>query len=219
MAIVDKQVGTQNGYPGLGPGVLNVLVPLVLGQHVSADTNDIYSKASAFSGNSVNYSSAAGTQIDFPRNLQYIINPNTASSATLVNAGTIVVIGSDIRGSALTETVAISDIASASDPFTGSKVFGKVSTVSVSSFVPATSISSAFTDSSTAFSLNIGKGNIVGLPQSVKYTNAIAWAFIGTARQDGSYTVQNSGIPWAGVSFSNALTAGSNILVYQYLSK
>ena len=189
------------------------LEAVFLGPIKASASNVVFTKDSCWSASSINSSAAPGTAVDFPRNLVYRLTPNTASSS-LYSGGSIVAVGSDIAGNAITETVAVTALNTVSAGIVGTKCFGSVGTVSFSNVTIHTASSSA----STAFSINIGVGNIVGLANSVQSTNAVPYAWIGTGIQNGSYTVQTGAVPTAGISFSNALGSGSNVLAYRQCS-
>jgi hypothetical protein len=196
------------------PYHLNVVVAQHLGQPAASATDAVYSQDSAWSASSINSSVAVGTQLDFPRNLQYLLTPNTGS-AGLYSGGTIVVVGSDVLGNSISESVAVTDLNSGSDPIVGTVVFAKASTVSFSNVTIHTDSSSASND----MSVHVGDGNILGLGNSVLGTDAVPFAWIGTARQDGSFTVQTGGVGTAGIAFENALNAASAVVCSVILSK
>lgn len=193
---------------------LNLVVTQILGQHKVSASNAVYTKDSLYSASSVNSTAAPGTAVDFPRNVVVRLTPSTGSSG-LYSGGSIVIVGSDIAGAAASEAFAVTALNTISQGIAGSVCFASIGTISHSNVTVHTASSSA----SNALSLHIGVGNIVALPNSASGTGAVAYAWIGTAAQPGSFTVQTGAVPVAGVSFSNALSAGSNVMIVRNLSK
>jgi hypothetical protein len=181
---------------------LSRLDPVFLGSAKAAATGAV--KTTNSIATTFNNTIAIGTNVDVPRFLSYLIS---AGGATQVSAGTLVVYGSDIRGSAQTETIAMSLLnASQSDGIRGSKAFAQLATnFSISNFSLATAASSA----SNSVTIAIGLANILGFPNAVRYSNAVPYASIGTLNQAASFTVIPGNVPFAGISFSNALATNT----------
>ena len=208
MAIVDRHIDPV----GLSPEVLNYADKWVWSAAVSS-SGVVYQASSAFSAASVNSTVGPGTAIDVARNLHYQLSVvGGSASSAIISGGTIVVSGSNILGDSVSESVAISAAVSGSVGVAGTAIFGSVGTISFRSVSLATASSS----NSSCVTFAVGRGNIIGLPQAVRSTNAVPYAWIGTTPQRGtdgsaSYTVQgqSSGINYAGVSFSNALATNT----------
>lgn len=205
MAIVDRHIDPG----GLSPAVLNVLDKWVVSAKASAAAG-VKTYASAFSAATLNSTVAPGTQIDYARNLLYQISVVGGTDSTaIISGGTCVVIGTDIRGSSISESVALTQMVSGTVPVEGSAMFASVATISWSNV----SLHTGSSSNSSCVSASVGVGNIIGLPQSVKYTNAVPMAWIGTARQDGSFTVKTGDFISAGVSFSNAVATNTPVQI------
>lgn len=213
MAIVDRHVDSA----GLGPSAHNIIIADVLGSHKASNTNNVLttnSLATAF-----NNTVAVGTNIDFPRNLTYVISMSGGSASSAgISQGTIAMVGLDIRNSAISETIGMQALAAAgTSGIGGTAIFASINSngLSFSSYLLHTSYSLT----SNSVTIGIGVGNIVGLLNNVRSTNAIPQAFIGTLNQVGSYTVQPGPIGTAGISFSNALATGTPVNVYRIMSR
>jgi hypothetical protein len=159
---------------------------------------------------------AVGTQPDVARNLVYQMSlTNGSASSAMISGGTLFISGFDMQGSGITETVALTALASMSGASAGAACFASITSISFSNVSLATASSSA----SASVSLSIGVGNIIGLPLSIPtFATAtlpngapalIPYAWLGTALQNGSYTVQTGNVGTAGISFSNALGSAS----------
>ena len=207
--------------PGLSPAALDVLMPFDLGFPIASASAAVYTAqgSNLLTATAIGSTTAApGTNLDVPRNMYYEINIS-GDATGMVASGTLSIAGSDIRGSAITETVALTAIAAAGSAsfVRGTKNFGSLaaSAITVSGYELATGSSTR----SNSISLYLGHGNIIGLPQEVQSTNAIPYAWIGTAPQPGSYTLQTGAVPTAGVSMSNALDSGSRLRVLMFLNR
>lgn len=205
MAIVDRHIAE----PGLGPTVLNLCLPMVLGSHKVGASNAVVTTAPGTS--SLNATKAVGTNIDFPRNLSYQMSiTNGSASSAMVSQGTLVMNGFDAQGNALSESVGIKALAGAGTAgIIGTAIFGSLASngVSFSQYQLHTGSSSA----SDSVSVYVGVGNIVGLPMAIRSTNAVPYAWIGTTPQPASYTVKTGPVGTAGISFSNALASNTPV--------
>lgn len=206
--------------PGLSAAALDVLMPIDLGFPIASLSAAVLTAGSALlSATAIGSTTAApGTNIDVPRNLYYEINIS-GDATGMVASGTISVAGSDIRGSAITETVALSEIAAiGSASFVrGTKCFGTLaaSAITISGYELATASSSR----SKSISVFVGIGSHVGVPASIQSTGAIPYAFIGTLNQVGSFSVITGDIGTAAVSFSNALATNTPVHILRYVSR
>jgi hypothetical protein len=214
MAIIDRNISAQ----GLSRRSLNVLDNLGLGFPKSSNTSAVMT-TQTFSS-TFNSTVAIGTQPDFARNLVYQISlTNGSASSAMISGGSIVVSGYDLQGSGIAETIALTALASLTGNSAGAVAFASLTSISFSNVSLHTSASSA----SNSVSFSIGVGNIIGLPLSVPtYATAtlpngapalIPYAYLGTALQNGSYTVQTGNVGTAGISFSNALGSASALQV------
>lgn len=228
MAIYNRAVtaglGLSNQRPGLRPEVINWNAPLVLGSYKAAATNVVFTKQTFAS--TINATSAPGTAVDFPRNLQYQMSlTNGTASSAMISGGTFVALGLLDNGSTVSESVAATRLASASTAIQGTVCFASVATISFSNVSLATASSSA----SNSVSFSVGVGNKVGIPWAVKQSNAFPFAWIGTSYQpttshtgsssSNAYTVVTGSIGTAGISFSNALATNTPVLVRAILNR
>jgi hypothetical protein len=161
---------------------------------------------------------AAGSQPVFCRNLVYQLSIS-GDATGMVSAGSLTVKGWDMQSRTLSESVALTRVAAAStDLIQGSACFQSISGsgFTVSGYLLATASSTR----SRSISLYVGAGNKLGLPNSVQSTGAVKQVWLGSANQTGSFTVGTGDVGIAGISLSNALSAGSagNVLVYQFLN-
>ena len=214
MAIIDRHIAPL----GLSRRSLNVIDFFAVGLH-KASTITAVRTTQTFSSTFNSTLSVAGN-IDFPRNLVYQLSlTNGTASSNMISGGTVQVSGFDIQGSAIFETIALTALASASVPVAGAAIFGSILSNGIS--LSNVSLATASSSASNSVSFSIGVGNIVGLPFSIgsAYTATLPngapalmpYAWLGTAIQNGSYTVQVGDVGTAGVSFSNALASGSQI--------
>lgn len=207
--------------PGLGPAAHAVLLPFYLGYPAVSHSSTIYSSNSGLlSATSIASTTfAAGSQPVFCRNLVYQLSIS-GNATGMVSAGTLSVQGWDMASNTISESVALTAVAAAStDLVQGTKCFQSISGsgFTVSGYLLATASSTR----SKSISLYVGAGNKLGLPNSVQSTNAVPMVWLGSANQTGSYTVVAGNVGDAGISLSNALSAGSagNVLVYQWLNR
>ena len=206
--------------PGLGPAAHNVMLPFYLGYPAVSHSSTIYSSNSGlFSATSIASTTfAAGSQPVFARNLVYQLSISGDDTA-MVSAGSLTVKGWDMQSRTLSESVALTRVAAATtDMIQGSACFQSISSsgFTVSGYLLATASSTR----SRSISLYVGAGNKLGLPNSVQSTGAVKQVWLGSANQTGSFTVASGDVGVAGISLSNALSAGSagNVLVYQFLN-
>lgn len=159
--IVNRHIGTADPNNGLSPGVLNV--PAYYYAYAGiASSNNVATKTQQTQGSSI----AAGTQIDYPRNLQVIITP-TQSSAGISAGGVVSVWGQDALGQTRLETFGTSAASNASG-VSGSVNFASVQTISM-----LLSFHSDTSSAASAYAVLIGRGNKIGLPVSIRSTNAV----------------------------------------------
>jgi hypothetical protein len=205
MGTINRHVRTDGPHHGLGPYVLNLPVFYQVYPKAS-NTNNVYTKTQQTAGSS----DAAGTDVDYPRNLNVVITP-TASSAGVTGGG-VSIYGRDIFGRTLLETfnsLAISAAAGQS----GSLNFARIDTISQSlSFLAATS------SAASAFAVNVGVGPKLGLPFEIRSTNPVFQVHIGTAAQrtsagasstDNQYTCVTGAYSVGGIRFSSAFSTNS----------
>lgn len=213
MAIVDRAVDPA----GLGPSVINIAVQEVLGSHKASGTNNVLTTNSL--ATTFNNTIAVGTNIDFPRNLTYHISITGGSaSSTGISAGTLIINGLDIRGNAISETVGLQALAgNGTNGSGGAAIFASINSngISFSNF----SLATAWSGNSNSVTIAMGVGNIVGLANSVRSTNHVPFAWIGTAIQPGSFTVVPGPVGSAGISFSNALASNTPVQAVRLLTR
>lgn len=229
MAIQDKHIDQTNptvageSSGGLHPSVLNAMWVSPLGFHKASAIAAVLTKQTFVS--TVNATSAVGTDVDFPRNLayQFVLTNGTASSA-MISGGTIYALGTDIRGSATSESILAAQLASSSIPQQGSIMWGSVGTISFSNVSLHTSASSA----SNSVSFSVGVGNVVGMPQAIRSSNAVVNLFWGTSKmltQSGAsstnnqYTMVTGAFGVAGISISTTLATASLVNAYYFASR
>lgn len=193
----------------------------VLGSHRASGSANVYTAqgSNLLTATAIgSTTAAAGTNIDFPRNLAYEINIS-ADATGMVASGTLSVAGWDMASVAITETVALTDVASVGSAsyVRGTKVFARLSASALT--VSGYELAAGSSTRSNSISLYVGEGNIIGIHQSIRSTNAIPWAWIGTAIQVGSFTVQTGDVGTAGISMSNAVASGTPVRVLRYLSR
>lgn len=224
MAVLNRGVtaGLQGSFRGLLPGVHDWLIYQGPMSYKAAATNNVFTKGGVVS--TINASSAAGTAVDFPRNLQYQMSmTGGTASGTVVSAGTLAVYGLIANGSTASESVAFTSLASQSTAVQGTVCFAQVNTISFSNFLLAT----AGSTNSASISLSIGVGNKVGSPIAIKqngqsaYPTPIPFAYIGTSVQttvsatsatsNNVFTIVTGSVGIAGLSLSNALATNTPI--------
>lgn len=206
MSIVDRHILTNVPNPGLSPYVLNVPA-FWAGFPKASASGAIVTKTQQTAGSSV----AAGTQPDYARNLNVVITP-TASSVGVTGGG-VTAYGRDVFGSTRSETfnsLAISHAAGQN----GSVNFASIDSVSMQlQYLSATS------SAASAFAVVVGVGQKLGLPISIRETDAIYGIHQGTSRNSWwAATSVSSNNEWTavkgdywngGVSMSNVYASGS----------
>jgi hypothetical protein len=133
--------------------------------------------------------------VNVPRNLQYQLTfTNNSTEMLSGNTGTFVFSGTGLNGDTISESVAISDVASASNVgLQGTAIFSKVgANYTVSSW-------SVVADSASSKSITfvVGGGLRIGLPVSISATNAVPGAWI-------AMTVITGGVNTAAIQFASA---------------
>lgn len=229
MGLISRHVDqTTPTFPGIGsggfaPGNVNTMYQFVASAGASA-SNNVYTRVSVLSAATVNSTVAPGTQPDYARNLVVRLTPNTGSS-DYWSGGTINVIGSDFLGRSLSESWAITALRTLTAGSAGSYAFASVGTVSFRSVSAATASSS----DSAAFSLHIGAGQVLGLPASVRSSNAVQWGYIGTAKQstisatastsNNQWTLQTGDVGRAGISMSSAYASNTPTILFVHATR
>jgi hypothetical protein len=214
MAIVDRHIET-NAAGGLAPYVLNVPAQWVGFPKASA-SNAVVTKTQQTAGSSV----AAGTQPDYARNLVVCITPSASSAG--VTGGGVSIYGKDVFGSTRSETFN-SLAASSAAGQTGSVNFASIDTISMQlQFLTATS------SAASAFAVVVGVGQKLGLPISIRETDAIYGIHQGTARRSWWSDSANSsanewtavkGDYWNGGVIMSAVYASGSLHQIHYLNR
>jgi hypothetical protein len=208
--------------PGLDPAALYVLLPYQLGQPQVASSNN----AATFQGSNLltatsigSTTSASGTQPDLPRNIRYQVTIS-GDATGMISAGTISVAGLNVANGAITETIALSAIASATS-VEGTKVFASLnaSAITVSGYLLATASSTR----SNSISVYLGWGARIGLPNSVQSSGtkcipAVYFESTNAVSRDTAYTVHTGDRGQAAIECS-AYATNRGLLVYQFLNR
>src|SRR5688572_12871037 len=108
MAIVPRHIDSE----GLKAENLDLCLPVVVAPYVASAAGNIFTTQTFAS--STNATFDFGTQIDFPRNIQYRISVTGGTASNPFVAGSIIVRGSDARGSAISEVVPLSALGASS---------------------------------------------------------------------------------------------------------
>lgn len=224
MGVINRHIDTKGPNWGLGPHVHNING--YWGGFPKASASNVVFTGTQQTAGSTN---AAGTQIDYPRNLNVVIGP-TASSAA-VTAGGVTVFGVDAFGSTRSEFFAATGARSSSVGLTGSINFARVDTISQSlSFLAGSSTNAS------SFTVFVGVGQKLGLPVFIRSNGGssnlagsfgpmVVSAYLGTSRmstQGGSGSTNNqftlsTGPYWnGGFIASNAYNSGS-FLALEYM--
>lgn len=210
MAIVNRHILTADPHNGLSPGVLNVPAQYQIYAGI-ASSNNVVDKTQQTAGSSL----TAQTQLDYPRNLQVVITP-TASSAGISAGGVVSVYGRDAFGVTRLETFGTGAASNASG-LSGSVNFAYVDTVSMK-----LSFHSDTSSAASNYAVQIGRGNRIGLPVSLRSSNAILdvalytskkLTYAGATSSDNAYTVVTgdywkNGVIVAAVSSASLLNIG-----------
>jgi hypothetical protein len=205
---------------------MNLLLPVQLGMPIVESSNNVATGGSANLGSATSYASltvtvgSGGTAggVNVPRNLQYQMTFTNNSTQMVGATGTVVFSGTGLNGSTISESVAISDIASASNVgLQGTAIFSKVGanyTVNSWSVI-------ADSASSKSITLVVGGGLRIGLPLSITATNAVAGAWIAGTNQSGTMTVITGGMNTAAIQFAsaNALDATDPVVASVWLTR
>lgn len=209
MAIVNRHILTADPHNGLSPNVLCVPAQYQIYAGI-ASSNNVIDKTQQTAGSSV----TAQTLMDYPRNLQVVITP-TVSSAGLT-AGGVTVYGRDAYGVTRSEVFG-TGAASTAAGSSGSVNFAHVDTVSMK-----LSIHSDTSSAASAYAVQIGRGNRIGMPVSLRSSNAIfdvalytskKLTYAGATSSDNAYTVVTgdywrNGVIVAAVSSASLLNVG-----------
>lgn len=200
----------------------------ILGSIKASAANAVYTKQTFAS--TINATVATGTMPDVARNLIYnLVLTNSTASSAMISGGTVLVFGKDIRDRPVSESINLASNGLASvQSSTGSVLFQRVETISFSNFSLATASSSA----SNSVSFSIGVHQIIALPISIKRTDAVPHAWIGTTPQlssvgisdstgssTHSYTVRTGAAGTAGISFSNGLATNTPVMIDVFHSR
>lgn len=163
--IVNRHVGTQSPYNGLGPHVLNVPAQWI-GYPKAAAQGAIKTGTKASAGGSF----APGTGIDVARNLNVLLSPTASSDG--ITGGGVTIYGRDLYDSTRSESYAATDLISGSAGVDGTINFAKVDTISLALEFFSSS-DTDYTASATDFTVSVGVGPKVGLPVSLASSNAV----------------------------------------------
>lgn len=210
--IVNHHIGTNDPHNGLSPNVLNV--PLQYqGYPRVAHTSGIASKTQRTQGSSI----AAGTQIDYPRNVQVVMAPTNSSGG--YTGGGVTIYGRDFMDVTRSEAFG-TGIKSHASGLTGSINFAKIDTISM--------LLSFHSDTSSAasdFSVYVGQGGKIGLPVRINSTNAVYAVNLYTLQystyssdtsSNNQWTVHTGDYWYNGVSIAAVSTA--SVLEIGYLA-
>lgn len=211
MAIANRNILTNDPHNGLSPGVLNV--PAFYNVYAGlASSDNVATKTQRTQGSSV----AAGTQIDYPRNLQVIITP-TDSSAGISAGGGVTVWGRDAFGYTRSESYAGTKAASNASGVSGTVNFASIATISM-----LLSFHSDTSSAASAYALVMGRGNKIGLPVDLVSSDAVFKVALYTSQKltsssddstNNAYTVctgeyWKNGVVVAAVSSASLLQVG-----------
>lgn len=222
--IVHRHIETADPWGGLPPRVHNVPACHVV-YPVVGNSNNVYTTANYFTSTQTagtSYSVAPATQLDgYGRNVVALFSPNTASSA-MYAAGTLKLYGIDYYGVAASESVAVSNIVSATSPWKGSVNFGQLNTIMVSGLKFHSDSSSARSD----VSFRVGMGNKLGMPVYLQSsagaivnvwfagTSKMSWGTHTDSTSGNQYTVVTGPYSLGGVSFSTTLGTASAVVIH-----
>jgi hypothetical protein len=199
---------------GLKVENLDVCIPVVVAPYVASAAGNIFTTQTFASALNTTYD--FGTQIDFPRNIQYRISVTGGTASNPFVSGSIVVRGSDARGSAISEVVALSALGASSVASQGVVKFNKLigtGAISISNALMHTASST----NSNSVTLSMGMGNVIGLPNPVGSLNPVKAIYEGTS-QFTNYTFVSGPVGTAGVSVTPTLGSGSNLVVVVQLN-
>jgi hypothetical protein len=166
----------------LAPSALKELKVAFIGYPAAAASNNIKTTAN------LTATVAAATQPDVARNLRYQMS---AASSAVVAGGAVVVYGLDIQGNTRSESVAYTKLAATGTAgVIGTKCFGQINTISISSPSFETSDTDLSAQSS-ALSLYIGQNERLGLPIFIKQSD-YTWNSSTTNSTGGQATTSGS---------------------------
>lgn len=203
MAIVPRHIDPD----GLKVGNLDVVVNHVVGPVVASAAGNIFTTQTFAS--LVNTTYAVGTNIDFPRNIQYRISVTGGTASNPFTAGTLKIYGSDARGSGITETVAFSALGASSVASQGVVKFATLASDGIS--IEGAALGTASSSNSNSITLSMGMGNVIGLPNPIGSVNPIVFAYEGTSKFT-NFTAVSGPVGTAGVSVTPTLGSGSNLM-------
>ena len=169
--IVNRHIATHDPYNGLAPGVLNIPAQWV-GYPKAAAQGAIVTVSKASAGGSI----AAGTNIDYPRNLNVLLSPTASSDG--ITGGGVTVYGRDQYNSTRSEAFAGTDIVSGSAGSSGSVNFARIDTVSLA-FEFFSSSDTDYTARATDYTVSVGIGPKIGLPVSLASSDAVYQVRLG----------------------------------------
>lgn len=169
--IVNRHIATQEPYNGLSPSVLNIPA-----QWVGYPKAAALGALKTFSSNSGGGSSAPGTQIDYPRNVNVLVSPTASASG--VTGGGVTIYGRDQYNSTRSEYFAGTDVISASGGSEGTINFARVDTISLHLLFYSSS-DTDYTASASDFTVSVGVGSKIGLPISLASSDAVFAVRIG----------------------------------------
>lgn len=203
MAVVPRHIDSA----GLKVGNLDVVVNHVVGPIKASATNAVFTTQTFAS--STNATFAVDTNVDFPRNLLYLISCTAGTASNPFTAGTLYVYGSDARGAGITESVNWSGLGVAGSSV-GVVKFATLASdgLSLSGAVMATSGSS----NSNSITFAVGLGNVIGLPNPVGTVNPVIFGYEGTSKFT-NHTYVSGPVGTAGVSIGPTLGSGSNLML------
>lgn len=215
MSFNGRHVLTSPPYNGLPPNVLNLPSEIVLSAKASV-SNGVWTTQNYLTSavNTMSYSVAPATQIDYARNVAVRISPNTASSGTaagagLYAAGSIAFYGRDVFGSTRSEAFALTSLNQVTGTVLGSINFASLDSIYFTNVQFHTASSSARSD----VSIYVGVGPKLGLPVLIRSSDAVYKAHIGTLQQLTSSGASSSNNQYAittgeyhvnGISFTSA---------------
>jgi hypothetical protein len=206
----------------LAQSMYNVLLPVHLGMPIVASSDNVASGGSANIGSATTYASVTATVgsgggLNVPRNLQYFLQFTNDSTAMMSDGGTVIFSGTNITGGTVSESVALSDVASAGSGagLPGTAIFSSVgANYTVSSWQVGDD-----TASSKSITFEVGGGKLIGLPLSITATNAVLNAWVAGSAQIGTLTVNTGGLGTAALSFGNALDATDPVFASVWLTR
>jgi hypothetical protein len=205
---------------------LNLLLPVQLGMPVVESSDNVATGGSLQMGSATTYASltvtvgspGTGGGVNVPRNLQYQAGFTNDSTEMWSDGGTFIFSGTGLNGSTITESVAASDVAAASNVgLQGTAIFQKVgANYTVTNYSVA-----ADTLSSKSITFVVGGGLRIGLPLSITATAAVQGAWIAGTNQSATMTVITGGMNTAAIQFAsaNAMDATDPVVASVWLTR